>query len=217
MKVAKIAENSRRDVRTIRSHVRIAEQEMARQRIVSNGEALHIRPDEALERRIHEGFLAHLGRSKLGRQVQEYLEEAEKYEENRHRIAARLEKLQARHMRGVPQQTVSRTWHESILRVLDRCVGEDRGWNPHWQEIPREGGFNFAWETYVFNSGPLDPHLLPKMGKVQEAFNKVARSELPGMQRMHRQMKALGEEIAEQLLGFSAMHMVPGRCPDCPV
>ena len=241
--VTQIAKRNRRDIRVVKRHLEIAEQERdlrgahsafirsrleqhqeklldetARLRsIVGSGQAEGVVPAGSMGRRFHEALMEHLRRSTLKRMLDRYREMADAYVEELGELQEQLRKRLEDSNRELPPLAVTTRWDAVVLSALRGCLYEDRPWSSEYERVPRREGFDFfRWGRETITQIPVEEETFRKIEGIHKALCELVEARLPKMRETVAGMKQLGPQIAEELEVLMVKAMVPGRCRYCP-
>ena len=240
--ITQIAKAAGRDIRVVKRHIEIAQQEreVARARrdfllsrveqhqedllsevrrlreVLLQSPPQRLEPGDPLEQKVHQALKEHTGRLPLRGLLESYCDAAREYEDMRSDIGRQLEEKEADLKSHLSAQVATPHWAAVLLLLLEK--GDPRASRRSYAEYKTEDGCYWpCWGEFNLTSSPVTAADLASIMQAHRELQSTLEAYLPKLRGRRERLRELADLIVEELDVFLLKRLVSGRCRYCPL
>lgn len=244
--VTAISRASSRDIRVVKRHLAVAQQErdvgrarqdLIRKRLEQHQEDLlaeagrlrtilgvsttrSLEPKEELKAKLHGAFREHVRLARLGRLLREYDTATVEYLDCLASLQSKLGKKETEVVSSLPSAIAMNPWLPPLMEGIVGCAWHGRFTEHSYVAEKAEDkgviGYMPCWGGHHLTNAPVGKADIAKFEEAHLRLCEAAQSLVPELQPHSDRLKALAREIKDELDVFLLKRLVQGRCRYCP-
>lgn len=238
--ITQIAEAAKRDIRVVKRHIEIAQQEtvvarahhdflMGRlelhqedlleevrrlRQVVLKFPPRSLVPDDPMKRKFHEALKEHAKHLRMKPLLESYEQSAREYHRVHNDVENELAEKEAELVPNLPFTSDLYPWTPRLVEAIEGGGLLGRSYHENKDEY---GTYKPSWGEFSLTKSTITKDKFDAVLKAHKKLVSEAEHHLPVVQEHRKQLVDLAELVVGELDVFTIRRLVPGRCNYCPI